>query len=581
MSRGCRDTLKKLTRFGSTGEGEQPIEGSIAVRQLMPVMPETDVPGQASDFEFLQCTGNDFKPFDVTSRRLIRSHVMKNYCQEKRSQATTLSSASSASTMNARNKLKRRWRLDSSSKMLDDVQSNTQQRPSKTCSSASRGNSQQSRSRGELGEPLGSVESDKAQRRRFGVSMSQLEELTLRHTTLEQFQAERIDPFNTLPVQTGKRVDRLMSFYTIHFTINSIAVNPTRTWYNYVMRDPGLFNGMLSTVALYMHSHVGISVVREDILFHRGETMKIINTRLASMTGVDASNLIGVIATILSFENLCGNYFTSKAHLEALRRLIQFVGGMEQFNYNDSLGRAVAWSEFHFAAAHRIPSPFQYISATYAEFPEDLLTEAVKTSPTSLITLPVYGGTIYNIFRRIHRLGLSVSFPWMPFVDRVAISNLLLETEYDMLLLSSQVGSDSTKPERDEDLIAFADALVTAAQIFVFVALRNMPVRARIVEIYFSRLRPVLERSDLIAKWQAYCSSEALLWALFMTASAARGNPERAAVLAEIKRVAALLGLRTGDEVEHALRSIAWADFFRIECDAICVETFRRQSEPT
>jgi hypothetical protein len=94
----------------------------------------------------------------------------------------------------------------------------------------------------------------------------------------------------------------LLTTDAAHFTINSVAMNPTRTWYNWVMRDPGLFNGILSTVALYMHSHIGIPVVKEDILYHRGETMKIINQRLHNMAGVDASVLIGVIATILSFE---------------------------------------------------------------------------------------------------------------------------------------------------------------------------------------------------------------------------------------------------------------------------------------
>jgi hypothetical protein len=68
------------------------------------------------------------------------------------------------------------------------------------------------------------------------------------------------------------------------------------------MTDPGLWNSILSTVALYMHSHVGIPVVKEDILYHRGETMKIINQRLSNMEGVNAAVLIGVIATILSFE---------------------------------------------------------------------------------------------------------------------------------------------------------------------------------------------------------------------------------------------------------------------------------------
>jgi len=108
------------------------------------------------------------------------------------------------------------------------------------------------------------------------------------------------------------------------------------------MHDPGLYHAMLSTVSLYMHGHCGIEA-KQEILYHRGETMRIIHERLANLEGVDVGLLMSVIVTILSFENLCGNYFTSKAHLTALRRLITAAGGLEKFSENDSLARAVAW----------------------------------------------------------------------------------------------------------------------------------------------------------------------------------------------------------------------------------------------
>lgn len=58
---------------------------------------------------------------------------------------------------------------------------------------------------------------------------------------------------------------------------------------------------MLSTVSLYMHGHLGIEA-RQDILYHRGETMKIIHERLANIDNVDRGLLMSTIVTILSFE---------------------------------------------------------------------------------------------------------------------------------------------------------------------------------------------------------------------------------------------------------------------------------------
>jgi hypothetical protein len=185
--------------------GEEPIV--LPVRQPGPAA-QPAVP--AAEYEFLQCTG-DFKPVDVASRRLIRSHVMKNYFQEKRNQANTLSSASSASTVNSRDKLKGRWRLGTA-KQQEDGQPLPQRRGSKA-SASSRKNSQQinqdadaPRATTELLDP------SEAHRR---ASTSQIEHLMRRNTLLEQFEAHRIDPFNALPIQTGKRVDRLMNFCTL------------------------------------------------------------------------------------------------------------------------------------------------------------------------------------------------------------------------------------------------------------------------------------------------------------------------------------------------------------------------------
>jgi hypothetical protein len=210
MSRGRGDP-----KTGPGSRKEEPI--ALPVRLPVPV----EQPA-APEYEFLQCTG-DFKPVDVASRRLIRSHVMRNYFQEKRNQANTLSSASSASTVSARDKLKGRWRLGNT-KQQEEGQSSAQRRGSKASASSSRKNSHQSTTVDSPGATTLELLNPAETNRR--ASTSQIEALISRSTILEQFEAHRIDPFNALPIRTGKRVDRLLSFckFILHGTSCSLLV---------------------------------------------------------------------------------------------------------------------------------------------------------------------------------------------------------------------------------------------------------------------------------------------------------------------------------------------------------------------
>jgi hypothetical protein len=180
-------------------------EGPMVLRVRQPIPAEQSAaPGP--EYEFLQCTG-DFKPVDVASRKLIRSHVMRNYFQEKRYQANTLSSASSASTVNARDKLKGRWRLGPT-KQQEHGQSSIQQKGIKAGASSRKSSQKSIFSDDAKATTQASGPADVSRR----ASTSQIEEMMRSSICLEQFEAHRIDPFNALPIKTSKRVDRLMSF---------------------------------------------------------------------------------------------------------------------------------------------------------------------------------------------------------------------------------------------------------------------------------------------------------------------------------------------------------------------------------
>ncbi|KAE9966982.1 hypothetical protein BLS_006647 [Venturia inaequalis] len=541
-----------MTQYHRLPEGEEALTGGNA-SVLLPVLrnpnsvvliDQPDEPVSPPGYEFLHVRGDGFKPVDVASRKLIRSHVMRNYFQEKNKKAgSNDSSATSAETVNSRDKLKGRWRLGAV-----DGRPPAPRRKSSTKSTTSTSSG--------------------------GTSERSCQQFPVLEDTAEEF-GGRYDPIT----------DRS---YSHSFHINSLAVNPTGALYNRVMRDAGLYHAMLSTVSLYMHGHLGIEA-RQDILFHRGETMKIIHERLANIDNVDRGLLMSTIVTILSFENLCGNYFTAKAHLHALRRLIATSGGIAPYTSNDALPRALAWAEHHYAAAHRTVPPARYEPTLIPSpgFPESLELETAKSCPYSLVDIPEYGHAIYQIFRRIHLLGIATSAQWKASsqtrVDmRVCISNLLLDVEFDMLVLSAQLGKEEKEKDTttSHDLISVIDILVTGSQIFLFTALRALPVGARVVEIYLSRIVLALNKlqhqqqqqqfnrhyqlSTLLQSWKRVSTYESLLWGLFMGMVAATNRPEKESIAALIREVVAVLGIKSQESLESHLKGMAWAEFFEL-----------------
>ena len=165
---------------------------------------------------------------------------------------------------------------------------------------------------------------------------------------------------------------------------------------------------------------------------------------------------------------------------------------------------------------------------------------------------------------------------------RVNISNMLLDVEYDMLVLSARFGKErkDKESEIDEELIDVCDVLLTGGQIFLFVSLRALPVGARVVEIYLSRIMAAIRRDNLLEIWNKFASYDALLWALFMSTVAATNRPERDTIISYLREVVAVLGIKNQEILEVHLVGMAWADFFLSYSAEVSKEIFRARSQP-
>lgn len=241
--------------------------------------------------------------------------------------------------------------------------------------------------------------------------------------------------------------------------------------------------------------------------------------------------------------------------------------------------------DFHTSNAFHTPPSFPYIlfnspnTPPISGLPDQLLEIAALTSPTSPLQLSLDAIPCFNVFYLLHRLGLAVSPHWLPRIDRVVLSNLLYEVEFAILGVPDysrvflDVDNEVTRAQIEPHIVndgasrnhadaaSLVEALMSACQIFVFGALRELPRTAKIFAILLDRLRRALDRPGVRAMdiWRREGNANLLVWAYILgysvCAGAARGWWVRGLVVCMLE-----LEVRTREELQVVLKHVAWVD---------------------
>lgn len=224
---------------------------------------------------------------------------------------------------------------------------------------------------------------------------------------------------------------------------------------------------------------------------------------------------------------------------------------------------------YHYAAATRSIPFYRYVPTEVGHpnppIPEQLLFDAVKDIPYGLALINKHGHSLYHIFRRLHIITVALEPPWdatnTSDVDiRFAMSNLVFEAEYDLIMLSYQLKADTSAPLLGRvGLLDVCDSLCAAAQILIFSGIRMMPLAARFVDLQMVRLSRALHSEELIENWKSYASAESLLWTLAVTAVAANGRAEYIPAVALLRRLCAALQIIDVEDMVSRLKCFVWS----------------------
>ncbi|KAF2034222.1 hypothetical protein EK21DRAFT_97672 [Setomelanomma holmii] len=498
------------------------------------------------EYEFFVTTDEPHQP-EGTDRGLIRRIVMRNFFESKLAGSqNNVSENNSASTVMAKKQLKSRFRIPKPGQNERKPQTKTRDskqdpktvkkkisKHTKNTSVATTASEKAEHEISLISTPKsGSSEDDNDTKR----DSKRLDERIVLKASPS---SHSFDPFDVLPVPGTPQLDMLFKLYKSVSKANSVAVNAKNTWWSFISADAGLLHATLATWALYGILVRGMDQLRFEKLRHKNEAIKQINNKLGSLGGKITDELVGTVLTMASFENLLGAYDAAQLHAAALQRMVNARGGLFAFGHNDGLIRGIVWVDFHTAAAfHTTPSfPQIRLDPDTPPLPDKILEEAALTSPTSLLQLSIGAVDCFNIFYRLHRLALAASSHWSPYVDRLTLSNLLYETEYTILSVPDRsrdfLDFDlETKTERGADFrvrqntahaASVVEALLAAAHIFIYAALRELPTNAKIFSILLERLRITVARPSVctVHVWRQEINLEMLLWMLVVACSIA------------------------------------------------------------
>lgn len=220
MSRSIRLPEKEVALTGEIAAVVLPVRH--IPNNIVPIE-QSDKPVPPPDYEFLHVSGDGFKPVDVASRKLIRSHVMRNYFQEKNKKSSNNdSSATSAETVSSRDKLKGRWRLGAADAADGRPPAPRRKSSIKTTTSNSSSNTSRKSSHqipllddtAEEFEDRYDPITDRSCTTQPFLELITRDDLAMIPTfSIEQFQCSQVEPFNSLPISTSRpSTNRIVHF---------------------------------------------------------------------------------------------------------------------------------------------------------------------------------------------------------------------------------------------------------------------------------------------------------------------------------------------------------------------------------
>ncbi|KAL3423588.1 hypothetical protein PVAG01_05335 [Phlyctema vagabunda] len=161
-------------------------------------------------------------------------------------------------------------------------------------------------------------------------------------SSISDFAGGALDPFEILPVKYGRRHKALHLYNDAVYRTNSFAFYPNQLFVSYAATDSAWLSATLSLITLYYDLRAG-GEVSQECLFHRGEALRIVNERLSTSPEEISDGTIGAVAVLAHFDTTNGSHRSAATHFKGLVQMVSSRGGLLALEQNNLLQKTVGW----------------------------------------------------------------------------------------------------------------------------------------------------------------------------------------------------------------------------------------------
>ncbi|KAL7917077.1 hypothetical protein ACQKWADRAFT_307679 [Trichoderma austrokoningii] len=356
-----------------------------------------------------------------------------------------------------------------------------------------------------------------------------------------------LDPFDSLNVDMKPEALKLVWYYKQSYVKEFLELNVGGGYTLFDARENcALFHAILYLVALDYVLRRGFE---DDLgcLYHSSEAFRLINDQIRS--GKIEDSTVAAVAMISTKENLAGMYDISYIHMQGLKDMIQKRGGIDSIK---GIHRGVVhWADFCNSTVFNCAPQFSTsVSPATEQVP---FTPDPDPANSPLETILNDELPVLLVIQSLRDVSEEKGNYRSVTQNNKEINNRIYDIEYKLHCLQTsnrQRGSSCAK------MIPFCVAL----NIYLYLAIRELPVRAKLMMMLIDRLQETFNTEPLEWWVSNQQQKNRVLWMLFIGYAAGSENYKDAWFFETIKAMCKQYEIHDVDQLEQTLKDVLWLD---------------------
>jgi hypothetical protein len=559
-------------------------------------------------FLFVSVTGEHAQPDDPKARKVIRTHVMRNYL-EHTSDEPNKSPVATIQPIPApvagqklrfrlkKDKLEQSLPLRSRVKPVTRPKGNAERREKENEAAApgagylheseispvTVGNVHSPRAtpvapnRGGVKSPLLSWVQTTSELRPnlledpFSTSDQEVES-ALPTSLLHWFGNSRIDPLGVLPVELTPFDELLVDRFQNYMSESWCPISGQSAWFLFAINDELLFHATLYNWAMHFADAANDRsfASQPGIMRHKLTAIHMINEKLSDPVEAVRDESLGAVVAIINAEVAHGSAEESERHMVGLRAMVDMRGGIETLCHGIGglLQRLIGWTDLNYAELHSTPLMFTEENCHW----DRVRAEAGWSGPSSnrfhdtsnvaaLDPYPAKQTQVIPLLREIRDLCEEVArrpLLSMSEHEKMRRSDRFHALERRLRIVAERSIDDNIRDaEHKGDLVWRSCA--SAGLLYVHHFLRGLPLAYRQFDTLCQDLWfTLVEIADVEQAWNF--APELLMWVLSVGAILTTTRPQHQWFVDSLAAASATFGYDEWIQYREAIQSFLWVE---------------------